>query len=122
MKGDESKNMANVRQFIFFDESSAESISNPFGNYSSASALTLQVDDLGSGTEIGLSVEGAADMNLPENYFPIKVISLETFKTINTITKAGLYMCVIDGIAYVRIKNESASSLGNFKAYAVSVS
>lgn len=113
----------NIAQFVFFDSSSTEQISNPFGNINQGSALTLQVDNLGvSSAEISLSVEGAADMNLPNNYFPIKVISLETFKTVKTITKAGLYMCIIDGVGLIRIKCNALSALGGFKAYAVSIS
>lgn len=113
----------NITQFVFFDQSSTEQISKPFGNVNQGSALTLQVDDLGSSElDLDLSVEGAADMKLPDNFFPIKVISLENFKTLKKITKPGLYMCIIDGIGLVRIKNNVVSSLGEFKAYAVSIS
>lgn len=111
--------MANISNFIFFDQSSTSTISNPFGNTSNGGALTLQVDDLGTAATISLEVEGAVDMNNPNNYFSLKVISLENFKTMKTISSAGIYLVIISGVSLVRIKSNAA--VGNFKAYAVSV-
>lgn len=113
----------NIAQFVFFDSSSEEQISKPFGNVNQGSALTIQVDGIDSSSvSVNLSVEGAADLKMPENYFPLKLVSLETFKTVSSITKTGLYMCVIDGVGLIRIKNNASESLGKFKAYAVSIS
>ena len=58
-------------------------------------------------------------MNSPDKYAPIRVVSLDTFKTTNTITEAGIYMVIISGVNNVRLK--SNAGVGNFKAYAVSV-
>jgi len=112
--------MANISQFVFFDTSSTEQTSNVFGNISQGSALTLQVDDFGGGITLNLEVEGAADMLSPDSYYKIKVINLETFKTTSKITSAGLYMVIISGVSYIRMK--SNQPVGNFKAFAVSVS
>jgi len=112
--------MANIGSFVFFSEDSTEQTSNAFGNVSQGSCLTLQVDDFGAGLTLNLEVEGAADMLNPNSYYKIKVINLETFKTTKTITKAGLYMVIISGVGYIRMK--SNQEVGGFKAFAVSVS
>jgi len=112
--------MANINSFVFFDTTSTEQTSNVFGNVSQGSCLTLQVDDFGAGLDLSLEVEGAADMLNPDSYYKIKTINLETFKTATEITKAGLYMIIISGVSYVRMK--SNQEVGGFKAFAVSVS
>lgn len=108
----------NIAQFVFFDSSSTNPISNTYGNIGSGESLTLQVI-ADEGTPIDLQVEGLVDMNSPDKYAPIRVVSLDTFKTTNTITEAGIYMIIISGVNNVRLK--SNAGVGNFKAYAVSV-
>ena len=75
----------NIAQFVFFDSSSTNPISNTYGNIGSGGSLTLQVI-ADEGTPIDLQVEGLVDMNSPDKYAPIRVVSLDTFKTTNTIT------------------------------------
>ena len=108
----------NIAQFVFFDSSSTNPISNTYGNIGSGGSLTLQVI-AAEGTPIDLQVEGLVDMNSPDKYAPIRVVSLDTFKTTNTITEAGIYMIIISGVNNVRLT--SNAGVGNFKAYAVSV-
>jgi len=112
----------NVTQFVFFNERSTGDISNAFGNVGFGSSLTLQIAPITQGTEINvdLTVEGATDLAAPNTYFPLKVVSLETFKTSETITKAGIYMVIIEGISKIRIKSNNAAAVGTFKAYATS--
>ena len=112
----------NVAQFVFFNEESTSATSNAFGNIGYGSSLTLQVapviDDMG--VNVDLTVEGAVDLNKPDVFFPLKVVSLETFKTSNTIHDVGIYMVITEGISRIRIKSNDVSVIGNIKVYAVS--
>lgn len=109
----------NIAQFVFFDYTSTNPVSNTYGNMGNDGSLTLQVM-ADEGVPVDLQVEGLVDMNSPDKYAPVRVVSLDTFKTSNTITEPGIYMVIISGINRIRIK--SNGGVGNFKAYAVSVS
>lgn len=110
--------MANLSQFVFYDITSTERTSNVFGNINDGSALNIQVDDFGGGLDFNLVIEGSTDMT-SDSFYPLKVISLENFKTTKTIKTAGIYMAIIDGVSRVRIK--SNKEVGGFKVFAVSV-
>lgn len=105
----------NTGNFLFFDSSSKDQISNPFINANNAGAITLQIE----GEGMDLQVEGLNDLTNPDLYYPIKGISLGEFKTYTNITKAGLYMFPCDGLYRIRIKSNGA--VGSFKAYMVAV-
>lgn len=108
--------MANLSNFVFFDERSKETVSNYLANAQNATALTIQVEADG---EVALKFEGMNDLLQPDKYYPLKAVGLGDFKTYDTITNAGLYMVLFDGI--YRIRGELSNGLGSCKVYAVAV-
>lgn len=107
--------MANLRSFKFFDFESAETVSNVFLNPTNGEAMTIEV----SGADgVSLVVQGRTDLE-ETNWFTIGVISLMDYEVSPKITKSGLYMAPIAGVAKVRMVSET--SVGGFKVYAVSV-
>ena len=112
----------NVAQFVFFNEESTTPVSNAFGNIGYGSSLTLQVAPVipDMGVSVDLVVEGVVDLDKPEVYYPLKVVSLETFKTMSSIHDVGIYMVIIEGVSKVRVRANDESAVGNIKVYAVS--
>ena len=107
--------MANLRSFKFFDFESTETVSNVFLNPTNGEAMTIEV----SGAEgVSLVVQGRTDLE-ETNWFTIGIISLMDYDIAPKITKSGLYMAPIAGVAKVRMVSET--SVGGFKVYAVSV-
>lgn len=107
--------MANLRSFKFFDFESTETVSNVFLNPTNGEAMTIEV----SGADgVSLVVQGRTDLE-ETNWFTIGVISLMDYEVSPKITKSGLYMAPIAGVAKVRMVSET--SVGGFKVYAVSV-
>ena len=108
--------MANISNFVFFDYTSTEKVSNYLTNAQNASAVTVQVD---AEDAVDLHFEAMNDLTNQNTYFPIQAISLGDFRTYETIEKRGLYMIIFDGI--YRIRGVLESGLGECKVNVVAV-
>lgn len=112
--------MANIRNFVFYNEDSTEQISNYMANPTDSSAMIIQVDSLdGEESDIEFKVEGMCDLTQPESYHTVKCVGLGDFKTHEYITESGLYMAIISGMQRVRLNSEVP--VGNIKVYATGI-
>ena len=98
------------KEFLFLDETSS-AISNVFAILNQGSSLNIQVSGASS---ISIVVEGQLD-NQSNSWATIAAVNLADLSTTSNITATGIYSIAVDGLKYVRIKNNSA--VGTVRVY-----
>ena len=99
-----------LKEFLFLDETSS-AISNVFAILNQGSSLNIQVSGASS---INIVVEGQLD-NQSNSWATIAAVNLADLSTTSNITSTGIYSIAVDGLKYVRIKNNGAA--GTVRVY-----
>ena len=107
--------MTYLQNFVFLDNNSTVTTSNPLIINSKASTLKLSV--AGSGT-IDVTVKGRIDRDTA-TYYDMAAIKLEDFTTVAKIVAEGLYAVDVEGIKEVEIVN--GGSAGSVKVLGIVV-
>lgn len=100
-----------LSDFVFFDSTSTETVSNECSVNPNAGGVTIQV----TGETIPeLTVEGVVDTQGGE-FSPVAVLAQSDYTLMGSIAAAGIYMVPTQGIKAIRLS--SAGAVGGFKAY-----
>lgn len=102
--------MNTLSTFIFFDETSTETMSNPMINSNKGEELIIQV----IGDDVDLIMYGVADVKSDERV-PMGCINLSTYDVASEITEAGIYSIATSGIS--RFYCENNGTVGGVKVY-----
>lgn len=104
--------------FVFFDNTSTSTTSNPLANPNNASTIVITVSGL---TAAGgsLSIEALNDLSQKDTYFPISAIGLFDYDVYQTITEDGIYVIPFEGL--YRCRMNSSIAPGSFKVYGLSI-
>ena len=108
--------MAYLQNFVFLDENSTVTTSNPLVINSSAETLKLSV--AGSGT-LNVTVKGKIDRDAAD-FYDMASVKLEDYSVVATITAEGLYAVDVQGIKEVEIVN--GGNAGDVTVFGVVVS
>lgn len=104
-----------LSDFVFFDDTSTDMVSNEFSVNPNAEALTLQVTGESIPT---LTVQGMVD-SASDQWVPLATLNQSDYALGNTITAAGIFSISVSGVKKVRIS--SSGAVGGFKAYGLFV-
>lgn len=104
-----------LSDFVFFDDTSTDVVSNEFSVNPNAEALTLQVTGESIPT---LTVQGVVD-STSDQWVPLATLNQSNYALSNTITAAGIFAISVSGVKKVRIS--SSGAVGGFKAYGLFV-
>lgn len=102
--------MNTISSFIFFDETSTETMSNPMINANRGEELVLSV----TGTGIDIVMYGVADVEADEK-FPMTCLNKGNYDMVEEITEAGIYMIAAEGINRFYCENKGVA--GTVKVY-----
>lgn len=104
-----------LSDFVFFDDTSTDMVSNEFSVNPNAEALTLQVTGESIPT---LTVQGVVD-STSDQWVPLATLNQSNYAFGKTITAAGIFAVSVSGVKKVRIS--SSGAVGGFKAYGLFV-
>lgn len=103
--------MINLKDFIFFDETSTDTISNPMCNPNRGEELVFQV----TGDDVNIIMYGIADIKEEDEVHPLMCINLTDMSVNNEIREAGIYVAPAQGIS--RFICENNGTAGSVKVY-----
>lgn len=111
--------------FVFFDGSkSTEQISNECITGNTAGGIMLTVEGNSPGAtpgSISFQLEGCVDLEAKkkgvDNWFPISVVNMSDFNTVEEVSSTGLFFGIFPGTNRIRCKSNVAID-PNLKVYA----
>ena len=104
-----------LSDFVFFDDTSTDMVSNEFSVNPNAETLTLQVTGESVPT---LTVQGMVDSN-SDQWVPLATLNQSNYAFGKNITASGIFAVSVSGVKKVRIS--SSGAVGGFKAYGLFV-
>lgn len=102
--------MVTLKDFVFFDETSTATLSNPMCNTNRGEELVFQV----TGDDVNIVMHGVADVEEDDKY-PLMCVNYSDMSITNEIREAGIYAAPAHGIN--RFICENKGDAGSVKVY-----